>query len=112
LLCVAPDFRARAYFRLAVAQTVLLCFPDLRYAFGSGAGQCVCAAELPCEDRHARIVCEGPESEEAESLQHLVVDPARFENFGFSRRWESSFDSVPGDASEEAFEEWLWRLKP
>ncbi|KAK5128430.1 hypothetical protein LTR85_003098 [Meristemomyces frigidus] len=61
--------------------------------------------------RDARVICEGPESEEAESLEQLVEDPARFENFGFSRRWESTVDDVPDGASAESFGEWLWRPK-
>ncbi|KAF2817588.1 SET domain-containing protein [Mytilinidion resinicola] len=57
--------------------------------------------------REARVMCEGEKSEEAEIMAALVKDPARFENFGTTKKWK--LEKVPGGLDGIELEKWLWR---
>lgn len=67
------------------------------------------ASVLARRSREARTICEGLESTEVEDLKNLETTPSSYENFGTTRKWRSSKESVPGDLGAEGFERWLWR---
>ncbi|KAG5982535.1 hypothetical protein E4U55_001755 [Claviceps digitariae] len=58
-----------------------------------------------------RVLCQGKESPETNSVRFLALNPARHPSFEVcSRRWKTRVDMVKTGVRPEHFERWLWRL--
>ncbi|PON20065.1 hypothetical protein TGAM01_v211069 [Trichoderma gamsii] len=58
----------------------------------------------------ARVICEGEDSPETLRVKSLAVKPADHSSFEvYSRKWQTTRDSVPKDLDTVQFDKWLFR---
>lgn len=58
----------------------------------------------------ARVICEGEDSPETLRVKSLAVKPADHSSFkAYSRKWQTTRDSVPKDLDTVQFDKWLFR---
>ncbi|KAI9839779.1 MAG: hypothetical protein M1837_002018 [Sclerophora amabilis] len=56
-----------------------------------------------------RVLCEGEDSPETQTIKNLMENPTEHRNFEVSKRWKTAKRLVPKGLDTDEFEKWLWR---